>query len=74
MLKLINAIAYLSLIVLTGSAALYLTGMMPLNRVKSCMLAATVVWFAAPLIRKAWSGSWKMSGRPGPCAEEPVQQ
>lgn len=40
-----RVISWISLIVLTGSAVLFLTGRMELQQVKLYMLASTVVWF-----------------------------
>ena len=40
----------LSLILLVGSSVLFLFGKMPLDRVKTLMLAATVIWFVSAIV------------------------
>ena len=62
MKTLIQLIGYISIIVLILPSILYLAGKMELDQVKTIMLIATVVWFAANSIL-AWHLGNKLMGK-----------
>ncbi|MBN2181808.1 MAG: hypothetical protein JW715_07820 [Sedimentisphaerales bacterium] len=62
MKTLIQLIGYISIIVLIVPSMLYLAGKMELNQVKTTMLIATIVWFAANTIL-AWHLEDKIMGK-----------
>lgn len=62
MKTLIQLIGYISIIVLIVPSMLYLAGKMELDRVKTIMIIATVVWFGANIIL-AWHLDKKLTGK-----------
>jgi hypothetical protein len=62
MKTLIQLIGYISIIVLIVPSMMYLAGKMELDRVKTTMLIATIVWFGANIIL-AWHLEDKLVGK-----------
>lgn len=65
MKALIQLIGYISIVVLIVPSMMYLGGKMELDRVKTIMIVATVVWFGANIIL-AWHLEEKLTGKDKP--------
>ena len=62
MRTIIKLIGYIGIVVLIVPSMLYLTGRMELEKVKTIMIVATIVWFGASAIL-VWNLDKKLMGK-----------